>query len=298
VNGSRPKTDVSVVILTFNEERNLPYALASVCDWARRVFVFDSFSTDRTLEIAREHGCVVWQHRFEDFSKQRNAALDMLPIDTEWVLFLDADEWLPAEFKDEVTRIVDSRPSENGFHCKRKLLWMGGWIRRGYYPVWILRLFRRGKGRCENRSVNEHLIVEGQTGVVQADFIHEDHNGVGRWVDKHNEYATREAHELRFGSRDGEVPGNVLGTQTERKRWLRTHVWERLPPLVRPFAYFGYRYVVRGGFLDGRAGLTYHVMQGLWFPLLIDLKVLESEGEPKRSRSESAVGGASEPGKP
>src|SRR5579863_9585087 len=111
--------DVSVVILTFNEERNLPHALDSVCGWAKRVFVFDSFSTDRTLEEAQNRGCTIVQHRFEDFGKQRNAALDLLPIDTEWVLFLDADEWLPDAFKDEVNRILATGPLENGFYCKR-----------------------------------------------------------------------------------------------------------------------------------------------------------------------------------
>jgi glycosyltransferase involved in cell wall biosynthesis len=271
--------DVSVVILTFNEERNLPHALASVTGWAGRIFVFDSYSTDRTIEIARAAGCSVLQHRFENFGRQRNAALDELPLDTEWVLFLDADERLTDEFKFEVARVLAARPAADGFYCKRKLLWMGRWIRRGYYPVWILRLFRRGKARCEDRSVNEHLIVDGAVDFIDADFLHEDRNGLGRWVEKHNGYATREAVELLEGDRGGEIEANPFGTQAERKRWLRKRVWDRLPPLVRPFGYFGYRYFARGGFLDGRAGLAYHVMQGLWFPLLIDLKYLEMKRE-------------------
>lgn len=272
--GLKLTPDVAIIILTFNEEENLPHALDSVCGWAKQVCVFDSFSADRTVEIARERGCVVMQHRFENFGKQRNAALDELPISAEWVFFLDADEWLPADFKDEVARMIAAKPRENGFYCKRRLLWMGAWIRRGYYPTWILRLFRRGRGRCEERSVNEHLIVDGSTGFLDADFMHEDRNGLGRWIEKHNAYAAREA-ELIEGTTGNGVSLSPFGTQEERKRWLRERVWNRLPPVARPFAYFGYRYVLRGGFLDGTAGLTYHFLQGLWFPLLIDLKYLE-----------------------
>lgn len=267
--------DISVVILTFNEERNLPHAVRSVVGWARSVVVFDSFSSDRTVEIARALGCSVMQHRFENFGKQRNAALDQLPIETEWVFFLDADEWLPDDLKQEIARIISSDPPENGFFCKRRLLWMGGWIRRGYYPTWILRMFRRGKARCEERSVNEHLVVQGEVGYIDADFIHEDRNGLARWVAKHKAYADREAEELLTRRKPGGIAPDPFGSQAERKRWLRERVWNRMPPLARPFAYFGYRYLLRGGFLDGTAGLTYHVLQGLWFPLLIDLKYLE-----------------------
>lgn len=284
--------DLTVIILTYNEAANLPYALDSVCGWAKQVFVFDSFSTDRTLEIARSRGCLIAQHPFENFGKQRNAALDALPDPTEWVFFLDADEWLPDDFKLQVERTLSSNPGENGFYCKRRLLWMGSWVRRGYYPTWILRLFRNGKARCEERSVNEHLLVEGRSGFLDADFMHEDRNGLGRWIDKHNGYATREAELLRSRAESG-IAVDPFGTQEERKRWLRERVWNRLPPIARPFAYFGYRYLLRGGFLDGRAGLTYHLLQGLWFPLVIDLKYLEmtrSSRDPSPESSRSVKG--------
>src|SRR5262249_13170366 len=158
------RADVAVVILTFNEELNIAQALSSVCGWAEQVFVFDSFSTDRTVEMAGEFECQIIQHPFTDYAKQRNAALDELPIRTEWVLFLDADEWPTAELKQEIERIVASQPLEDGFYIKRRLMWMGKWIRRGYYPTWILRLFRYRKGRCEDRTVNEHILVEGACG--------------------------------------------------------------------------------------------------------------------------------------
>jgi glycosyltransferase involved in cell wall biosynthesis len=269
-------TDISVIILTYNEEPNIAQALESVQGWARQIFVLDSYSTDRTLEIASRHSCIVVQNRFEDYSKQRNFALERLPIASEWVFFLDADEWIPRELREEISILVSSNPPENGYYANRRLFWMGRWIRRGYYPTWILRLFRFDKARCEDRSINEHLVVEGATGYLKNDFIHEDRKGVSDWIAKHNGYATREAQELfKKGASDQQIAPRILGTQAERKRWLRYRLWNNLPPLIRPFLYFIYRYVFRGGFLDGKAAFAYHFLQGLWFPMLIDIKFLE-----------------------
>lgn len=277
---------VAVIILTFNEEKNIAHALDSVCGWAREVFVFDSFSTDATLRVAERYPCKIVQHRFENYGRQRNAALDELPVTAEWILFLDADEWLTQDVKREIEELIAKSPNENGFYLNRRLLWMGSWIRRGYYPTWILRLFRRGKARCEDRAVNEHLIVDGSTGFLQNDFVHEDHNGLTRWIEKHNQYATREALELLKRGSEGEIEARFWGTQPERKRWIRHKVWNRMPPLARPLIYFGYRYVARGGFLDGLAGLSYHFLQALWFPMLVDLKYLEMKRDARSSRTE------------
>jgi glycosyltransferase involved in cell wall biosynthesis len=274
--------DVAVVILTFNEEENLPQALQSVVGWARQVFVLDSYSTDRTLEIARQYHCIVVQNRFEGYGKQRNFAIRNLPIDCEWVFFLDADEWLPGKLRGEVTEVIAHHPAENGFYIKRRLIWMGKWVRRGYYPTWVLRLFRHKHARCENREINEHMVVEGATGHLRNDFMHEDRKGIGDWITKHNAYATREALAFLKKDRTAELSARFWGSQAERNRWLRNHLWNHLPPLLRPFLYFCYRYVLRGGFLDGRAGLTYHFLQALWFQVLIDIKYLELKAQQLR----------------
>ena len=278
---------LTVIALTHNEEANIGQALESVAGWADEIHVVDSLSTDRTVEIARRYGAHVSQNKFVDFAKQRNYALEQLPVRSEWVFFLDADEWLPDTLKREISVLIASSPGENGFYIKRRLIWMGRWIRRGYYPTWIVRLFRYGKARCEDRAVNEHLIVDGPTGSLRNDFIHEDKKGVADWIDKHNRYATAESQEL-FNTRSApdyrQVDARPFGTQVQRKRWLRYKVWNRLPPLIRPFLYFSYRYILAGGFLDGREALAYHFLQGLWFPMLVDIKYLEL----KKSRALSA----------
>ncbi len=270
--------DVTVVILTYNEECNIAQALKSVCGWAARVFVLDSFSSDRTLEIAESLGAECRQHCFEGFVKQRNYALENLPINTGWIFFLDADEWVTDDLKGEICEAIAGNPSEAGYYVKRRFIWMGKWVRRGYYPTWLLRIMRSGKGRWEARSVNEHLVVDGPVGYLHYDIVHEDHRSVSEWIAKHNAYAQFEASELRRRySREKQLPARLLGTQAERKRWLRENVWNHLPPLVRPLLYFIYRFLFRGGFLDGGRAFSYHFLQALWYPMLIDIKYLEAQ---------------------
>ena len=272
-------TDVAVVVLTYNEEANIAQSLTSMIGWARQVFILDSHSTDRTLEIASAYSCTIVQNRFVNYARQRNFALEQLPIQTEWVFFLDADEWLPDDLKREICEVLTRNPEENGFYLKRRLIWMGKWIRHGYYPTWILRLFRHGHARCEDRAVNEHIIVNGKTGYLRQDFMHEDHKGVGDWIEKHNRYASQEALELLKLAEhcDQEIKARFWGSQAQRKRWLRKCIWNRLPHLIRPIFYYFYRYILRGGFLDGRAAFIYHFLQGLWFPMLIDVKYIENK---------------------
>ncbi len=275
------KASLCVVILTYNEEANIARSLDSVVGWAHQVFVLDSYSTDRTLEIAGHYPCEIVEHHFEDYARQRNFALEQLGIRSEWILFLDADEWLPAELKDEIASLIRSNPAENGFYINRRFRFMCKWIMRGYYPTWILRLFRLGKARCEQRTVNEHIIVEGKTGRLEHDFIHEDRKSMSEWIVKHNRYAQMEALELLKGPyRRDEIDCRFFGAQSERKRWLRHKFWNHLPLFVRPFIFFFYRYILRGGFLDGKAAFIYHFFQALWFPMLIDVRLLEMRAKP------------------
>ncbi|MHB0971884.1 MAG: glycosyltransferase family 2 protein [Thermoanaerobaculia bacterium] len=261
------------MILTKNEELNLPFAVDSVTGWSKRVIVLDSGSSDNTEKIARAAGCEFVFHKFENYSAQRNFALSLIP-DDEWVLFLDADEWLTPELRDEIAGTLASNPAVDGFFIKRRLIWMGRWIKRGYYPVWILRLSRAGRTRCDDRGVNEHLIIDGVAGYLENDFMHEDRRGVDDWVAKHNRYASLEA-DLLLVETPESAERVTWKTQEGRKRWVRERLWKKLPPLIRPFFYFTYRYIFRGGFMDGVPAFTYHFLQGLWYPFLVDVKYLE-----------------------
>jgi glycosyltransferase involved in cell wall biosynthesis len=267
-----------VVILTLNEEVNLPGALASLEGWAPGTLVFDSGSSDSTTDLAVKSGAEVITHPFVSYGEQRNAAIAAARERAEWIFFLDADERLTEELRAEIDRTLDADPTENGYYIKRRLIWMGRWIRRGYYPTWILRLARTDKVRCENRSVNEHLIVEGATGRLRHDFIHDDSKSLDQWTLKQLRYARHEAEEF-FNSGEANLPASPFGSQSERKRWIKLKIWNRLPPLLRPGLYFFYRYVLRGGFLDGAAGFSYHALQGFWLQLMIDIKYLKLRRE-------------------
>jgi glycosyltransferase involved in cell wall biosynthesis len=261
--------------LTFNEEANLAHAIHSARGWAREVIVIDSFSTDRTTEIGKELGASLYQHKFENYSTQRNWALFNVALQSEWVFFLDADEWLTGELKREISEKLIGNPSENGFLIRRRLIWMGKWVKRGYYPVWLLRLFRNGHGRCEAREINEHIVVEGSVAKLKGDFIHEDRKSLWEWTCKHTRYAEAEAQQLLQRQTKEYLPERLFGTPPERRRWLRQNVYLRLPILVRPSLYFLYRLLVQGGILDGTEAIIYHFLHALWFHLLIDLRYKE-----------------------
>lgn len=279
-------SNITVITLTYNEEKNLPFLLHSVSDWADDIVVVDSFSVDSTPQIAINSNCRLYQNKFINFSAQRNFALSNIEINTEWILFLDADEWLGDEIKSEISEKINSNPPENGFYLKRRLIWMGTWIKRGYFPSLQLRLFRNGFGRCEDRVINEHFLIQGSVGVLESYFTDENRNGIFAWTHKHNQYSTAEALELTLAT-DSTSPTQVLcsfwGSQAERRRWLRYKIWNKLPPLFRPFLYFFYRFILRGGFLDGRIAFIFHVLQAFWYPFLIDVKFIEAKYLDKRS---------------
>jgi glycosyltransferase involved in cell wall biosynthesis len=269
----------TVVILTHNEEVHVRRAVSHLDGWAADVFVVDSLSTDATREIAAEAGAQVYTHAFVDYASQREWALRELPYRTEWVLFLDADEMVSPEMMDEIGRELAAVPEGvDGFYVKWRFYWMGRWLRHGgVYPTWVMRLVRHRRARCDTRSVNEHVQVEGTTRRLSTDLLHVDLKPLSEWIAKHNRYATLEAREqvkaLRAGR--GEKTGRFFGRQHERKQWLRENVWEvAVPSLMRPFVWFAYAYVFRLGFLDGVPGLTFHLLQGFSYRLMIEMKFI------------------------
>ncbi len=268
---------LSVVILTFNEEANIEECLKSVRGWADRIFIIDSYSTDKTLEIAKKYTHDIYQNEFLGYSQQRNWALKNLPFPGEWVFVLDADEWPTQGLKSEIGLLLSCPPTDvNGYYIKRRMIFMGRWIKYGgYYPIWLLRLFRHPYAFCEERNVVEHYLVRGKTARLNNDIIHEDRKGITFWVEKHNRYASLHALDLQRESSTDQLNISLLGEQAERKRYLWNTLWRRLPPLLRPFAYFFCRYFLMLGFLDGKEGVIYHFLHGLWYPFLIDVKYLE-----------------------
>ena len=274
------KTPVSVLVLTHNEQVNIVACLESV-GWASEVFVVDSFSTDRTVELAESLGATVARHEFETCAAQWNWSLDNLPFANDWVLVLDADERVPRSLAEEIAQAV-ANPAQRyaGYWMKRRFFFGGKWLRHGgLYPTWIVRLFRRSAGRFGRHGISEHLMLEGSKGYLSAPFDHCDRKPLSDWIQKHNRYAGLEVEEFVHGQSESEngcsIRARLWGSQAERKFWIKLRVWNRLPLLARPFLFFIRNYFLKLGFLDGREGLIYHVLWSFWYPFLISIRILE-----------------------
>jgi len=286
------KLDLTVVILTYNEEKNIRFALESVKGWVKNIFIVDSFSTDNTLEIAREFKCKIYQNPWRNYASQLNWALKNLSIDTEWIMRLDADEIVTSSLRDE---LIDELPRiENditGLYVNRRIYFLGKWMKHGtMYPIKVLRIWRKGSGYCEKRWMDEHIkIIKGKIFFLKNDIIDNNRNNLSWWINKHNQYATREAIDvlnIKYNLiQYDEVPAKIFGTQEQRKRWLKRK-YAYLPLFLRPIMYFLYRYFIRLGFLDGKEGLVWHFLQAFWYRFLVDSKIYEMC---KKSREDKSM---------
>jgi glycosyltransferase involved in cell wall biosynthesis len=291
--------DLSIILLTRDEEPNLPFTLASIEPLGAHVFVVDSGSIDRTCQIAESAGCHVVEHPFTTYAEQLNWALDHLPLESAWVMRLDADERVTPELVEELRRVLPAALEDaNGFELKRRVYFWGRWIKHGgYYPTWLLRIWRRGSARCEGRWMDEHMVSSGgRVERLAHDIVDENHKGLTFWTDKHNGYADREVRDL-LSLQSAREEADLEG-QAGRKRWMKVNFYARSPLFLRAFAYWGLRYFVQRGFLDGRPGLVFHFLQGFWYRFLVDAKLVERRlagGEPSRDGGESCVSAARAP---
>ncbi len=275
--------NLSVIVLAWNEARHLSRCLESVQSVGASVLVVDSFSTDETLRIAESHGAEVVQHPFVNQASQFNWALSQLDSTVDWVLRLDADEYLSPLLVGEIqTRLPLMDTQVAGVYCGRRMTFQGKLIRfGGVFPIRVLRLFRKGRGRCENRWMDEHIKVTGKTEDFKGEIIDDNLHTVTRWTAKHNGYASREAVDLlnlkyRFMPHDSVAALSTV-SQPGIKRWIKESIYARLPSGFRALIYFLYRYMCRFGFLDGPSGTAFHLLQGFWYRYLVDVKIAEVE---------------------
>lgn len=277
---------LSVVILTLNEQANLPDCIRSLDGLPHELFVVDSGSTDDTVEIANSAGAKVVTHPFEGYGFQRNWALENLPLRTAWILNLDADERLTPELAREIAELLrNALANTNGYMLRRRTVFRGQWIRHGgHYPNYQLRLFRRGTGKCEDRLYDQHFVVNGRVDRLKHDYIDVAAGELSSWSRRHFRWAAAEANEqLRSPEAVADrVPASLMHGPIARRRWLRERVYGRVPLFVRPVAYFIYRYFLRLGFLDGARGFVFHSLQGFWYRFLVDCMLWEIAQKPRK----------------
>ena len=280
---------LSVIIGVRNEARNLPRCLESLREIGE-IYVVDSQSTDETVEIARSFGANVVQFHYRGgWPKKRQWAIDSLPFAHDWILLLDADESLTPELVKEIkAAIQDSR--YDGYHIVLRIYFLGRELRHSGASFRKLALFRRGTGHYECRlreqdssmadmEVHEHVVVEGRTRCLQSPLLHHNVRSLSHYIRKHDAYSNWEANVWVNGSTNELVP-SLMGTQAQRRRWLRRNFFA-LPG--SPLAFFLYKYVLRLGFLDGIPGLIYCCFQGVQF-FHIKAKIYELKHAPEAER--------------
>lgn len=271
---------ISVIILTFNEEIHIKRCIDNLAEISSNIFIVDSFSTDNTCQIAEQCGASVFRNKWPgNQATQFNWALENLPIKSEWILRLDADEYLLPDLKDEITQNLSTVSDDiNGIVFKRRHVFFGKWIKRGTYPVHLLRLFRKGKAVCEYRWMDEHIeLLEGRITEFKNDFVDHNLNSIEWWIHKHNNYVIREVIELldiHLNILNKSEGNAILNEQAASKR-KKKQSYSKQPLFIRSFAYFIYRYIFKLGFFEGKEGFLWHFFQGWWYRTLVDAKIFE-----------------------
>jgi glycosyltransferase involved in cell wall biosynthesis len=274
-------TNLSVIILTFNEEKHITRCIKSLKDICANIFIIDSQSTDNTVALSKSLGAKVFQNPFVNQAQQFQWAIDNCDIQSEWILRLDADETIDETLSNNINDFI----SHNGFGnnaaiFNRKHIFLGKWVKYGgRYPLPMLRLFRKGTAHVEQRWMDEHIVLdEGTSIVLDGGFSDDNLNSVSWFIDKHNKYATREMIDIMLKRLHPDAESKITkgtGFGIRLKRFLKQSVYMKLPYFVRPLFYFCYRYFLQLGFLDGSRGFAYHFMQGFWYRTLVDLKCKE-----------------------
>ena len=272
---------ISAIILTYNEELHIARCINSLKSVTDTIYVVDSFSVDRTTEIAKELGAKVFQNPWINYATQFNWALKNCSINSDWIWRIDADEYIDIELGDNLkTAISKVKEDITGVYVKRKIFFLGKPLMHGtWYPRWYLKVFRYGEGECENRWMDEHIkLIHGSTIQVEGNQIDDNLNDLTWWTEKHNSYATREmvdmlSTEYELGTIN-EVAAQFSGADDQKLRWLKQK-YITMPLFIRPFLNFIYRYIFRFGFLDGKQGFIWHFLQGFWYRYLVDAKIYE-----------------------
>ena len=276
---------LTALVLTFNEELHLARCLESVRALTQDIVVVDCFSQDKTLAIAQQYGAKVLERAWENnHSTQVNWALSQLPPDTEWVMRIDADEILTPKLVEQIKAILPTLNADiHGVSCIRQIVFQGKLIEHGGVGSnRVMRLFRFGKGQSEARWMDEHIKISGKSVHIPEVMIDDNLRPLSWWIEKHNNYASREAIDLlnlkyRFAGSNSVAALNSSSASIGAKRWIKENIYAKLPGGLRAWVYYFWRYFLMLGFLDGARGAQFHLLQALWYRSLVDAKVAEVE---------------------
>lgn len=296
--------DLTVVILTKNEEKNLRKCIESFHGIVKRFVIVDSFSTDGTEELCKKlnqelqkigSSLDFYQNKWMDYATQLNWGLTQTNITTQWSMRMDADEELLEELASEINQNLPKLSEDiNGVVLRRRVYFMGRWIKHGgRYPELLLRIFKTGKAMCEQKIMDEHMVLHsGKTIQFKNDLIDNNQKDLEWWTNKHNWYSNREVLDHQMTMEKAFESNSLLENgqstkQAKGKRIVKNKGYYRLPKFLRAHVYFIYRYYIRLGFLDGPEGKIFHFLQAYWYRFLVDAKMHECEKFNRKMKKQS-----------
>lgn len=272
--------DLTAIILTCNEEKNIERCIGSLNGLAKRIIVVDSGSTDKTIEIAESLGAEVLSHPWQNYSKQYIWGEKSAKIDTRWTFRIDADESLTEESAEEIEKLCNdnSNTDVNGLVIRFKVTFMGRELKHGgIYPFKKLLVYKTGIGYMEERNMDEHIVLKsGRSIEVKSDSLHYDYKDLTAWIDKHNKYSSREVLDY-FESLSSVVDTTGISNGAKFKRFVKFKIYYKLPLGTRAHLYYLYRYYWKKGFLDGKEGKMFAFFQAYWYRFLVDSKIYEAQ---------------------
>lgn len=273
--------NLSIIILTFNEEIHLKRLIDNISLLTNKIYVVDSFSTDTTLAILNDNNIIFQQNKFINHSKQINFAIDTLPFNTTWIMRIDADEIILESLVDELKHTLQLHENSlvNGFYMNRKVIFLGKELNFGSLnPMWLLRIWRKGEGFSNEKWMDEKIVLKHPTTLKLSNvFFDKNLNNLTWWTQKHNLYANREAIEILKEKYLSTYKNDEKASNRDIILFNLKSIYNRLPKFLRPILLFLYSYIVRLGILDGYRGLVWNTLQVFWYRFLVDCKVYEIE---------------------
>lgn len=273
--------NLSIIILTYNEEIHLKRLIDNISLLTNKIYVVDSFSTDSTIAILNDNNIIFQQNKFINHSKQINFAIDTLPFNTTWIMRIDADEIILESLVDELkhTLLLHENSLVNGFYMNRKVIFLGKELNFGSLnPMWLLRIWRKGEGFSNEKWMDEKIVLRHpKTLKLSNVFFDKNLNNLTWWTQKHNLYANREAIEILKEKYLSTYKNDEKASNRDIILFNLKSIYNRLPKFLRPILLFLYSYIVRLGILDGYPGLVWNTLQVFWYRFLVDCKVYEIE---------------------
>ena len=265
---------VTAIILTFNEELHIKRCLKSLRKITNDIIVIDSYSSDKTVKIAKKYKAKVFQNKFINQAKQMNWALKNTYLKNRWILRLDADEILASNFNSNIMETIENNKNISGIIVQRKIKFLNKIINYGLTsPHETLRIWKNKKGKYQNVSMDEQVIVNGEVILSKATIIDHNLNNILWWIFKHNKYAIRETESYFRDKKKFSNKMKISKDVTKLKQNKKYRIYYRFPIFIRAFLLFLYSYIFRLGFLTGVRGFIFYFLQTFCYRFLVDFYI-------------------------